>query len=256
MKRIEVMKSIYDNPDKDFRKRGQLPEIWMLDPNSHFGIEYDVYSRKVVDLIPFRRCKVLDAGCGCGRISALIIQQNHEVFGIDYSDRAIKFAEIFVPEAKFYQVDLRKLDERNDFQNAFDVTILVDVLEHIPPEYHQQVVSKLANTLKSNGLLIISVPSIYRTPINRWHYKHFTLDEIKHLLRQANLEIKKVRYDYKICYGEFLLRKMWRFVQNRHWDLKFVRKNVIRTSYISYLANPHRESNSGRYIVVGQKRNF
>ena len=37
----------------------------------------------------------------------------HEVTGIDYSERSIKFARIFVPEAKFFQVDLREVNKKS-----------------------------------------------------------------------------------------------------------------------------------------------
>ncbi len=248
------MNTMYDVPEKDFRKRDWIPEIWVLDPNSHFGIEYGVYSQKIVNLIPTRRCKVLDAGCGCGRISALIAQKGHEVVSIDYSERPIEFAKMFVPEAKFYQVDLRELNKKDELQNVFDVTISVDVLEHIPPDYHQQVISNLAATLNGNGLLIIAVPSIHRVPINKWHYKHFTLDEIEGLLEQAGMEIKEIRLDHKVCFIQYLLLRMWRFVENKYWDLRFLRKSVLKPLYENFLANPADPSKAGRYIVVAQRK--
>jgi len=131
--------------------------------------------RELADIKPGDN--ILDAGCGDGRFCYEIRNDNANVTGIDYSDRAIAFAKAFAPECIFQCEDLATCVTR-----PFDKVVNIEVMEHIPPEALNSFAKSLSSCVKLDGLLIISVPS-YKMPVTKKHYQHFTPEEVINIFR-------------------------------------------------------------------------
>lgn len=139
------------------------------------NITENSYRKLVIELIaPHQGQSVLDAGCGDGRLCYELAKRNLAVTGVDYSERAIKFARVFVPDAEFAVMDLTKEHPTK----KFDYVLLVEVLEHFKPNTIRDVLSNLSGCLKDNGKLIITVPSI-RSRLVAKHYQHFTIGSLR-----------------------------------------------------------------------------
>lgn len=69
--------------------------------------------------------------------------------------------------------------------NSLDLVVCTEVLEHV--NNPQLVVKQLFNVLRRNGILIVTVPSIYRFHPDPVDYWRFTSQGIKKLLEHFNL---------------------------------------------------------------------
>lgn len=98
--------------------------------------------------------KVLDAGCGNGEKSELIIKLGNEVFGIDKDPEKLNEAE--KRGVKIFKGDLEQdLPFENDF---FDAIWCLRVLEHI--FYTEKFLRECHRVLKPNGVIIITAQNM------------------------------------------------------------------------------------------------
>ncbi|HXF63693.1 MAG TPA: class I SAM-dependent methyltransferase, partial [Caldilineaceae bacterium] len=162
------MEHFWDDPNRDFRQRYLLPEQFVWNINSLPRIDFDGYTSVVLDLLPPPPAVILDAGCGPGLGTKLLVERGYKVTGIDYSERGIGFARLMVPQAEFVHTDVRQLESQQQLHGQFDAAIHVEVIEHIPPEYHTQVLTGIRYTLRPAGSLVLTVPSV-NMPLNKWH---------------------------------------------------------------------------------------
>jgi 2-polyprenyl-3-methyl-5-hydroxy-6-metoxy-1,4-benzoquinol methylase len=245
-----------DDPKKDYRKRYRLPEHWLLDDDSPFAVDYKGYIRSVLSLFPrveaspsAPRPKLLDAGCGDGFVSHKLMEMGYDVTGVDYSERAIGFARLFVDGARFQCADLRELKKQSEFERTFDWVLSVEVLEHLPVEYQLLVLENLVWALKDSGRLVLSVPSLHIRP-SYTHYKHFSLEEIKELLGQAGLAPEQVIHQNRLSFLNS--RTTWKLVRNKAYDLVFVRR-FFRWLFLRRYNVGQPGEKVGRYILSCRK---
>lgn len=99
--------------------------------------------------------KVLDLGCGNGRLVELFGGKNIEYFGVDGSENLVEIAREKYP-AKYFQVaDVLNLPFGVDY---FDKIFSIAVLHHIPSkELRGQFIREARRVLKPGGLLVITV---------------------------------------------------------------------------------------------------
>lgn len=115
-----------------------------------------------------RGLTILDAGCGDGRFCYEWRHSGAELVGVDFSERAIAFARAFVPEAEFHCGAVAAIERDGEF----DWVVLIETLEHVPPDEISGFLAKLANALKADGKMVVTVPSTLR-PLDKKHYQHF-----------------------------------------------------------------------------------
>jgi 2-polyprenyl-3-methyl-5-hydroxy-6-metoxy-1,4-benzoquinol methylase len=94
---------------------------------------------------------VLDAGCGEGFGLRSILAQRPRVVGMDYELEALQVAKRLTAIGDFSVGDLRSLPFR---ANQFDLTICLEVLEHI--ERPEHALAELCRV--SGGWMLLSVP--------------------------------------------------------------------------------------------------
>ena len=122
---------------------------------------------------------IMDAGCGDGRFcKELVAIKKCKVTGVDYSQKAVSFAKLLLPEVNFVVADLVKLPFESE---TYDFIYLIETLEHIIPDNIDNVLGELNRVLKKDGQLIITVPSLFNgepTPESK-HYQHFSAESLK-----------------------------------------------------------------------------
>ncbi len=169
--------------------------------------------------------KVLDCGCGFGAHLIPFAKLDYAVFGIDISSEVLKKCKENLAgkniKAVLKVADIRDLPFKDEF---FDVVFSMGVVEHLQ-DYGKAVAEK-ARVLKKNGLYFIGVPyrwnffvpaKLLQQALGIWklgHEKSFTIKEVKHLLKENNLEVLKV-YRQKIGVGKVpLVSGTIRFLDN------------------------------------------
>lgn len=111
-------------------------------------------------LIGFLPCvkqgdKVLDAGCGSGRLLQILEEKKIEYVGIDSSDKLLEKARKRFPGRTFI---VGNITSKLPFPDAcFDVIFSIAVFHHIPgKEFRDTALSELSRVLKHNGLLVMT----------------------------------------------------------------------------------------------------
>lgn len=103
---------------------------------------------------------VLDVGCGDGFVAKIILQNRNQQFdwGIDLSPNEISIAKKSGIYKNCKVANVYNLPFKNNF---FQTVFSNSVIEHIP-DLHQSI-SEMSRVLKTNGELIITVPTPYLT---------------------------------------------------------------------------------------------
>jgi len=178
--------------------------------------------------------KVLDAGCGNGRLLEALEGKQINYLGIDNSPALIKIAKVNYPSHDFRVHDLLSLSRLPE--GNFDYIFCLAVLQHIPGrKLRLQALQELKTKLAPSGQIIISVWNLWKNKKyrillfkNYWlkitgrnglgfndllfswknsrgektserYYHAFTKKELKKLARLAGLKPQKLetdRYNY------------------------------------------------------------
>ncbi len=104
---------------------------------------------ELLDGIPAGRA--LDAACGTGRITRLLVERGHDVTGVDASEEMLDRARLTAPEAAYQVASMLRLP----FPGAtFDLVCCSLALTHVTAL--QPVISEFARVLRDGGHLLLS----------------------------------------------------------------------------------------------------
>ncbi len=140
MKNSEIVKKSYTKIAKKYHEQRHLY------PNKSLLIKFKKYVKK--------GAKVLDLGCGAGvPISKFLINKGFQVTGIDFADGMLKLAKKNVPKAKFFKMDMTKMNFK---QNSFDGAVSFYAIIHVPREKHTRIYRSLHKILNPNAVMILN----------------------------------------------------------------------------------------------------
>jgi SAM-dependent methyltransferase len=94
---------------------------------------------------------VLDLGCGSGRDSAYFISCGYDVTAVDASEEMCSLAGIHIGQ-DVLQMTFSELD----FNEVFDGVWASASLLHVPRNEMDEILSKVINSMKRNGILYMS----------------------------------------------------------------------------------------------------
>ncbi len=139
---VEYWDSIYDQQDFSsycYRQRMGTAISWLDDLNL------------------CEDSKILEAGCGAGRLSNYAVKKGYNVFGMDYSHGMLTKAGGICnsddkPNVVFLQGDIEFLPLK---ASSFDVIVCLGVITYLESE--GKALHELARALKPGGVLILSI---------------------------------------------------------------------------------------------------
>jgi ubiquinone/menaquinone biosynthesis C-methylase UbiE len=161
--------------------------------------------------------KILDLGCGNGRLYQTLKEKKVDYVGVDPSEKLIEIAKRRFPEAKFQTADTLRLPYPNNF---FDRIYSIAVLHHIPSEgFRLQFLREAKRILKPEGLLILTVWNLWqKTKIRKLIFK-FTLLKI---FGKTKLDFKDILMNWQgmeDCYFHcFIKRELRKLVEKTTFD--------------------------------------
>lgn len=96
--------------------------------------------------------KVLDAGCGSGKVAAVLLRRGLAVTGIDISTGMLSLAATVAPRARLQRMDMRRLQ----FPAAsFDGVLCLYSMIHVPRRDHVRILRGFHRVLRPRGHLLI-----------------------------------------------------------------------------------------------------
>lgn len=100
--------------------------------------------------------RVLDAGCGTGRVAQWLHRNGFECVGVDVDEAMLAEARRAAPEIRWIQADLATLDlAEHGLAGAFDLVVCAgNVIPLVAAGTEATVVATLANALRPGGLLV------------------------------------------------------------------------------------------------------
>ena len=129
--------------------------------------------------------RVLDIGCGNGRLLGAFENKNIKYLGIDNNEKLIEHARKNYPGKNFRVGDILELGKIPEIN--FDYVFSMAVLHHVPGKKMQiDALKQLRNKIKQDGKIIITV-------WNLWDQKKFRKQILKYALLKL---IKKNKMDF------------------------------------------------------------
>ena len=144
--------------------------------------------------------KVLDLGCGTGRLRSLFTDKNIDYTGVDFAENLIQIAKEKYGDY-FKTADILSLPFSSQY---FDSVWSIAVLHHIPTDkLRKQVLGEIKRVLKPNGRVIMTcwkIKSLFRKDIfipfhgKKRYYHVFSKRGIGKLFKGAGFKIQKLEY--------------------------------------------------------------
>lgn len=206
---LEKTRQDYNSIAEDFSRTRQF--TWDIEILSQYALDGE---------------RVLDLGCGNGRLLEILGEKPIEYFGLDTSEKLIEIAKKKYPQDRFEVGDILKLPYSDNF---FNKVFAIRILHHIPSKaFRLRAIEEIKRVLKPGGILILTVWNVwgskYKINLLRtikysflkivgrpgldfgdafipwWkmneklsrYFHFFTKSELKNLVRKSNLKIEKI----------------------------------------------------------------
>lgn len=145
--------------------------------------------------------RILDLGCGNGRLLELLKEKDINYLGVDNSEKLIDIARKKYPQKRFMVADALDLPLPD---NYFDKVISIAVFHHIPSkELRFEFLRQVKKVLKPEGKLILTVWSLNRKRFFKYHLKYLFLK----VIGKSELDFKDILYPWKSSRGKTIVKR-------------------------------------------------
>lgn len=146
----------------------------MFDESTYRGKLQAEELRWVISHIPADAYKILDAGCGPGRYSQILMRDEFEVVSYDFSRNILglfrkNFRQLSLLDPILVQGDIQALPFKN---NQFDIVFMLDVLHHLETK-HMRMNAIKESFRVSNKYIFLDIKNKYN-PYLWYRYKTTT----------------------------------------------------------------------------------
>ncbi|MFC4128086.1 class I SAM-dependent methyltransferase [Nocardia rhizosphaerae] len=146
--------------------RDNLEAVLAFGRSSEWNHTYDRWHRAVLDRVlpsDISDLRILDVGCGIGRISVGLARRGAVVTCVDASNEMLEVlrtaAAEHAVEVDTVQANALTVAEKQGYADGFDVVVCLGLVEHLPPEAMDLFLADLVRMCKPGGTLVLEVNS-------------------------------------------------------------------------------------------------
>lgn len=175
--------------------------------------------------------KIMDVGCGNGRLLEALKDKKINYLGIDASEALINHAKSLHPDNKFIVGDILELGKIPEINFAY--VFCLAVLHHIPGKNLQiAALRQLRNKISEQGKIIIVVWNFWSQPkFRKLIFKFFLLKLIKKNLPIGRMDFGDILFDWKNPAGEKVSRRYYHAFTAKGLK-KIIKKAGLKTEKI------------------------
>jgi len=195
--------------------------------------------------------RVLDAGCGNGRLSEIVEKSKADYLGVDISERIIEKAREKYPKNKFEKKDILDLQFS---EGEFDLVFCNAVLQHIPSQgYRILALENLFYILKPKGYLIMTNWNLWQ----KWNRSLVLKYALKKILSGGDLDLGDIFRPWKDPKGKVLAeRYLHAFTARKLANLLKLARFKIIENYYSFQNNKVGLFKGYNIVTIAQKPEF
>lgn len=157
--------------------------------------------------------KILDSGCGNGRLFKVLKEKNVQYYGIDFSEKLIELAKKEFPEGNFQVGNALKLPFPDQF---FDKVYSISVLHHLPSrDFRIQYLKEAKRVLKPGGTLILRVWDFWKRKKGLVLLLKYTFLK---LIRKSKLDFFDIFLPWRNPKGEILVERYFHCFTKRELE--------------------------------------
>ncbi|PLX26695.1 hypothetical protein C0583_06725 [Candidatus Parcubacteria bacterium] len=180
--------------------------------------------------------KILDVGCGNGRLQEAFIGKEVKYIGLDTCEKLLSHAKENYKDADFRKGDILNLGEVKEYD--FDFVFSIAVLHHLPgQEMQTQALRQLWNKTKKGGTVVVTVWNLWRhETYGKLIWRFFFLK----LIRKNKMDFGDILWDWKNQAGERVSQRYYHAFSKK--QLKkiakkagFKKKKIFTDKYNYYL---------------------
>lgn len=149
--------------------------------------------------------KVLDLGCGNGRLYQALKDKKVSYLGIDFSKNLLAIANKNNPQGQFLLANITD-DKTYEKLTRFDICFCIACLHHIPsPALQLKVLKNINRVLKKEGILVLSVWNLWNKKFWLFHARQLGFKIF------SGFKFRWLWVPYKISDGQKITHKVYRF---------------------------------------------
>lgn len=137
---------------------------------------------RLVDAMVPRRARILDAGCGTGRVGGELHARGHTVVGVDADPSLVDVARHDHPGPRWLVADLADLDLPGQGEpEPFDAAVLAgNVMLFLAPRTEVEVLRRVGAHVRPDGFVVVGFDV----------RRHLSIDAFDRYVGQAGLEVE------------------------------------------------------------------
>ncbi|KWV31775.1 class I SAM-dependent methyltransferase [Micromonospora rifamycinica] len=147
------------NPTRWATETGPEHSQWYIDRFRQLAAEgADLAGEaRLVDAVVAPRSRILDAGCGTGRVGAALAHRGHRVVGVDADPALVEAARSDHPGPRWLVADLAELDLAGAGEaEPFDAAVLAgNVMAFVAAGTEPTVLARVAAHLRPDGVALV-----------------------------------------------------------------------------------------------------
>jgi trans-aconitate 2-methyltransferase len=146
---------------------------------------------------------VLELGCGIGVMTSIMagVARNGFIEAVDISPESIAEAKKRIKKQEMIKFVVADLKHFESSRKDFDFITLMDVLEHIPEEDHDELFKKISGLMNDGSVLFINIPTPHLLAYDKLHFpgnvqiidQELLADQLISRAYQAGLELDYFR---------------------------------------------------------------